>query len=111
MDLQRESKVLDYILARPIGPFKTEAEMLRKTKDIAHLLGALVVREESEVRGRSDLVLCYDGHFVALELKDDVGTPSPHQIEFVNKVKIAGGRAGVCNTLIQAFMIIVGNAR
>lgn len=105
---KREQAVFNYMSGRNFDTaFSTEAAMLRETKRLLDMLGAVVVREESFIRGRSDLIICYQGRFIACELKDDIGTPSPHQIKFINSVKRAGGAAGVCRTLQEVFSLVV----
>lgn len=42
-------------------------------------------------KGYSDLFICVRGIFVVAELKDDVGKPSQHQINFVNDIISCGG--------------------
>ena len=42
-------------------------------------------------KGYSDLFICVRGIFVVAELKDDIGTPSPHQIQFVEDIVKCGG--------------------
>lgn len=105
---EREQKVFMHITSRNFSkPFTEEAALLKEAKTLLGMLGALVVREESLVRGRSDLLICYKGKFIACELKDDIGTPSPHQIKFIRDVRNAGGIAGVCRTLYEVFMLVV----
>lgn len=59
-----------------------------------------VIRMNAAQRGGiSDLLVCYKGQFVALELKDDIGKASPQQIKFIEEIEDAGGVAAVCRTL------------
>lgn len=105
---EREHKVFMYISSRNFNePFTEEAALLKETKTLLGMLGAVVVREESFIRGRSDLIICYKGKFIACELKDDIGTPSPHQIKFIKEVRNAEGIAGVCRTLYEVFVLVV----
>ena len=50
-------------------------------------------------RGVSDITCCIGGKFVAIELKDDKGTPSPQQLRYLEKVEESGGIGGVCRTI------------
>ena len=36
---------------------------------------------------------------MAIELKDDNGTPSPQQLRYLEKVRESGGIGGVCRTI------------
>lgn len=47
-------------------------------------------------KGYSDVFLCVRGILVVAELKDDEGTPSQHQIDFVNDIISCGG-IGKCD--------------
>lgn len=57
-------------------------------------------------RGYSDLFLCVRGWFVAIELKDNTGTPSAHQKEFIKDLRHFGGVAGVAYTLQEVFDLV-----
>ncbi len=50
-------------------------------------------------KGYSDLFLCVGGIFVAAELKDNKGKPSPHQLMFIDDINSCGGIAGICRNL------------
>lgn len=50
-------------------------------------------------KGYSDLFLCVRGMFVVAELKDDEGTATPHQEEFIKEIQDAGGIGAVCRTV------------
>lgn len=52
-------------------------------------------------KGVSDLVGCYHGYFVALEVKLPTNKqgPTPYQREFLKKIKRAGGKAFVVRSL------------
>ena len=85
-----------------------EAVLLKNVKEMLDLMGALIVRESKATkRGVSDLLVCYRGHFVAIETKDDTGAPSPHQLKFILKVREAGGTADVVTTVEQAFTLLL----
>lgn len=50
-------------------------------------------------KGYSDLFICVNGIFVVAELKDDIGTPTPHQLLFIKQMKACGAIGGVCRTI------------
>jgi len=63
--------------------------------------GVVVVKAHGGPRqeaGISDLLLCVGGIFVAIELKQHRGKPTPLQAEFLRRVAIAGGRTWVLYT-------------
>jgi hypothetical protein len=53
------------------------------------------------------LLVCYKGLFVAVELKDDVGVPSPQQLKFIADVIEAEGKGAICRTLSEVFNLLV----
>lgn len=50
-------------------------------------------------KGYSDLFICVRGIFVCAELKDDTGTPTPHQIKFIEEMEKVGAICGVCRSV------------
>jgi hypothetical protein len=50
-------------------------------------------------KGYSDLFICVQGVFVVAELKDDTGTPSQHQLDFIADIIACGGIGGVCRSV------------
>lgn len=52
-------------------------------------------------KGYSDLFICVNGIFVVAELKDDTGTPTPHQVQFIQEMQRCGAIGGVCRTVKQ----------
>lgn len=50
-------------------------------------------------RGYSDLFICVQGILVVAELKDNTGTPSQHQLDFIEDVVACGGIGGVCRSV------------
>lgn len=88
-------------------PYETEAEMLKNTKKLLSYAGACIVREASPTRrGISDLLVCYNGRFIAIELKDEIGETSKHQDKFIEKVQAAGGLAQACRTLSEVWSLL-----
>lgn len=84
-----------------------EADILAKTVMVLEAIGALVNREaDAPRRGVADIIACVDGKYVAIELKDNEGIPSKQQLRYINKVRAAGGIAGVCRTLRDVFELL-----
>lgn len=50
-------------------------------------------------KGYSDLFICVQGIFVVAELKDNTGTPSQHQLDFIDDIVACGGIGGVCRSV------------
>lgn len=57
-------------------------------------------------KGYADLFCCVNGVFVALELKDDTGTPSKHQEQFIADIRKAKGEAGICYSIQDAARLV-----
>lgn len=84
-----------------VKQYSTEAELMKKAKEFLEVQPdvQLIRINDRFAKGYSDLFLNVNGHFVALELKDDTGKPTPHQILFMRNVVGHGGIGGVCRTL------------
>ena len=84
-------------------PFKEEADLLKAVKNWLEPQqrdGIKVMRIcDRYAKGYSDLFLCVRGIFVVAELKDDTGTASPHQEQFIREIINAGGIGAVCRTV------------
>lgn len=107
----RERQVEAYYLSKNLWEtkFSVEAKFLDMAIEMCELLGAVVIRQAfATKRGVSDLLVCYKGAFIAAELKDDTGEPSVQQLAFIGKIKKAGGRAAVVDTLGQLFDLVLG---
>ena len=84
--------------------YSDEATLLKKV--MAYLEpqlrdGVKVIKvRDRYAKGYSDLFICVRGQLVLAELKDDVGEPSPHQIEFIKEM-VACGAIGndTCRTV------------
>lgn len=50
-------------------------------------------------KGYSDIFICVHGMLVLAELKDDTGTPSQHQIDFIEEMRAAGAIGGICRSV------------
>jgi hypothetical protein len=49
--------------------------------------------------GYSDLFISARGRFVVAELKDDIGTATPHQEMFIDEMNATGAVGGVCRSV------------
>jgi penicillin-binding protein-related factor A (putative recombinase) len=101
---EREQKVLDYYNRDKHAmtrQYLKEATFLKKATEFAYMLeNCVVIREANpNLAGTADLILCYNGRFIACELKAMDGVASPQQLKFVEKVKKAGGLAAICTNL------------
>lgn len=43
--------------------------------------------------GIPDILACCNGHFLAIEVKSEIGRPSPLQLHHIEKIKQSGGHA------------------
>lgn len=102
---EREQKILDYYNNKDkfamTRKYLKEHTFLKKAKEFIRMFDNCVIIRESEPdkSGIADLLLCYNGRFIACELKAMDGVPSPQQLKFIEKVKQAGGLAAVCENL------------
>jgi hypothetical protein len=105
---EREKKVITYWAGRMSLNYNCEAKFLKDAKEFVSMLeNCVVVREAAAtVNGVADLLLCYNGRFIACELKKKNGTPSPQQLNFIAHVKKAGGEAAVCKTLVDVWLML-----
>ena len=77
-----------------------ESELQAKVIELLEIYTRVINREAAATRrGVSDITCCIGGRFVAIELKDDKGTPSPQQLRYLEKVEESGGIGGVCRTI------------
>lgn len=88
--------------------YDNEAKLL---KDVLIFLSTLkytkVIRiNDSCHRGYADLLLCYHGQFVAIELKDKTGKSSQHQLMFLDTVIKAQGIAGIAHNIYEVKNIL-----
>lgn len=93
--------------------YREEATLLKKT--IAWLetqpdLEVLRICDRYHI-GYSDLFICVRGIFVVAELKDDTGTPSIHQKDFVNRMLRCGAIGKVDCRTVQDVINLVEAAR
>lgn len=66
---------------------------------------ALKIRDSYAI-GYSDLFICARGRFIVAELKDDTGTPSPHQEIFIEEMTAAGAVGGICRSVKEVSDLI-----
>ena len=53
----------------------------------------------ANIRGVPDLLICYKGHFIALEVKSDIGTVTKIQQYNMSQIETAGGKAAVVRSV------------
>lgn len=84
-------------------PYSDEGKFLEDVKgwlEAQQRDGIKVIRIcDRYAKGYSDLFICVRGIFVVAELKDDIGTASPHQELFIEEMIRAGAIGGVCRTI------------
>lgn len=57
--------------------------------------------------GRSDVEVCYKGHWISLELKVGNYQPDPLQVSYLQKVRDAGGIGLVLRNTIHELMVVL----
>lgn len=57
-------------------------------------------------KGTSDILACIRGQFIAIECKDGRGKPTPEQLEFIERVRAAGGVGGVVWTFDEFLKLV-----
>lgn len=92
------------------GVFTDEADLLKVvTEHLPRLDECCIIRQEAIHRiGIPDIVCCYKGRFVAIELKDDEGVQSELQKKWQKGIEAAKGIYiladsvnPICDTLMQ----------
>ena len=71
-----------------------EADFSRKVTKYLESIGAIVNNQTANIYSRvgvSDLLICYKGRFIALELKVGNYQPDPLQVRYLEKVREAHG--------------------
>lgn len=83
--------------------YDTEAGLLKAVKDWLDPQtrdGVAYVRIcDMFNKGISDIIICVRGQFIVVELKDNTGKPTEHQLKFIERMKKAGAIGGVCRTV------------
>jgi Holliday junction resolvase len=75
-----------------------------------HAKGARTIKYHGSIYGESgvaDLLACYQGYFVAIEVKRPGEHPTAIQARFLDSIREAGGRAGVATTIPEALKIML----
>lgn len=105
----REVRILQYWLRDIDREYEEEHVFLSHAKLMLSMFeNAVVVREANPAEaGISDLLVCYHGRFIALELKANDNEPSKRQEKFIEDVIAAGGKGLVCRTMKQVFDTVV----
>lgn len=71
-------------------------EVRKKLKDMPRIKTIRI--SDKFTSGLSDLILCVQGKFVAVELKTATGKSTALQRLFLEKIRQAGGVAGICHS-------------
>ena len=95
-------------LSRSDQPYETEAQFLSVVKSYLEAQPDMMFMRicDRYSKGYSDIFICVRGIFVALELKDNTGKPTAHQLLFLEQLRRAGGIGGVCSTLDEVMNYI-----
>ena len=87
-----------------------EAQFSREVTQYLESKGAIVNNQTGSMFskvGVSDLLVCYKGFFIALELKVGSYQPDPLQISYLQKVREAGGFGMILRDNIQELMVLL----
>ncbi len=102
--------VADYLAlcvpAPPSGPWWTAVNPIpAKSRAAAGISRAMGLRD-----GTPDIVMCWKGRLVGIELKAGRGRLSPAQLEAHDAITLAGGVVTTCRTLddVAAFLATLG---
>lgn len=83
--------------------YKEESTMVSKVKDWLEPQerdGIKLLRIcDRYAKGYSDFFINAKGRFVVAELKDDIGTATPHQEQFIEEMQRCGAIGGVCRSV------------
>lgn len=86
-----------------------EARLQRKIQDAVRARGAFVFKVHGSqymMSGLPDLIICYRGLFVALEVKMPGNKPSPAQVLRMQQIKTAQGHAYVVRSVKGALRVL-----
>lgn len=90
--------------------YSDEAVLMKKVKEYFEPQerdGIKLIRIcDRYAKGYSDLFFCVNGQFVVAELKDDIGTPSQHQLDFIDEMVACGAIGGVCRSVKEVADLI-----
>lgn len=87
-----------------------EAQFSREVTQYLESKGAIVNNQTGSMFakvGVSDLLVCYKGYFIALELKVGNYQPDPLQITYLQKVRDAGGFGLILRDTLQELMVLL----
>ena len=87
-----------------------EAQFSREVTQYLESKGAIVNDQTGSMFskvGVSDLLVCYKGFFIALELKVGSYQPDPLQIAYLQKVRDAGGFGLILRDNIHELMVLL----
>lgn len=87
-----------------------EAQFSREVTQYLESKGAIVNNQTGSMFskvGVSDLLVCYKGFFIALELKVGNYQPDPLQISYLQKVRNAGGFGVILRDTLQELMVLL----
>lgn len=96
----------------------TERQLQAEIVLTLNKLGALVVQDRQQPprgrwagylkasKGQSDLIVCWRGRFVSIEIKTDEGQERPKQKEFRMRVFAAGGKAYVVRSVDDVLNVL-----
>ena len=87
-----------------------EAQFSREVTQYLESKGAIVNNQTGSMFskvGVSDLLVCYKGYFIALELKVGNYQPDPLQLSYLQKVRDAGGFGLILRDTIQELMVLL----
>lgn len=87
-----------------------EAQFSREVTQYLESKGAIVNNQTGSMFskvGVSDLLVCYKGFFIALELKVGSYQPDPLQITYLQKVREAGGFGLLLRDTLQELMVLL----
>lgn len=87
-----------------------EAQFSREVTQYLESKGAIVNNQTGSMFskvGVSDLLVCYKGFFIALELKVGSYPPDPLQISYLQKVREAGGFGLILRDNIHELMVLL----
>ena len=87
-----------------------ESQFSREVTQYLESKGAIVNNQTGSMFskvGVSDLLVCYKGFFIALELKTGNYQPDPLQISYLQKVRDSGGFGLILRDTIQELMVLL----
>lgn len=90
MEKEIQKSILDYLGYLGAVAFKINNVGIRKPD------GHFIPPREL---GVPDILCCYKGEFIGIEVKGPKGKPSAHQLVQLERIKIAGGRAFIAQSI------------